>query len=61
MTAAQLSPLLRHVAFALILCGLLVSEFLDLRRMGIVLAVGGIACLGAWACAAYLRWEHGDD
>lgn len=61
MTAAQLSPVLRRLAFALMLVGLLVSEFLDLRRMGIVLASGGIASLGAWVCAAYIRWEVGDD
>ena len=60
MTAGQLSPIFRHLAFALMLAGLLVSEFLDLRRMGIVLAVGGIAALAACACAAYIHWEVGE-
>ena len=61
MTAAQLSPIFRSVAFVLIAIGTMASEFLDLRRAGMLLALGGIACLGAWACAAYISWEHGDD
>lgn len=60
MTAGQLSPLLRHVAFALILAGLLVAEFLDLRRMGSVAALAGIFTLGGWAVAAYISWEFGE-
>jgi len=60
MTAGQLCPILRGVAFALILAGLLVAEFLNLRTFGMILALLGISTLVAWALAGYLAWEHGD-
>ena len=60
MTAGQLCPILRGVAFALILAGLLVAEFLNLRTAGMLLALAGISALGAWALASYLYWEHGE-
>jgi hypothetical protein len=60
MSAGELCPILRGVAFALILAGLLVAEFLNLRTFGMILALLGISTLGAWTLASYLHWEHGE-
>lgn len=60
MTAGELCPVLRGVAFALVLAGLLVAEFLNLRSAGMLLALAGVSTGGAWALAAYLHWEHGE-
>ncbi len=59
MTPATLAIVLRHSAFAGMLLGLCASEFAGLHRLGIILALAGIAALGGWIVAAYLAWEHG--
>lgn len=60
MTAAQLCPILRNAGAGLVLAGLMVAEFLGLRAAGMLASLAGIALFGAWACAAYLHWEHGE-
>lgn len=57
MTAARLCSLCLHAAVALMLAGLVLAQFVGAQRLGMVVALLGVAAYGGYGACNYLEWD----
>lgn len=58
LSAARLCALCLHAAVALMLFGLILAQFVGAQRLGMVVALLGVAAYGGYVACCYIEWDE---